>query len=256
MPLKLNFLERFSKITDQIPRFYDLIIYIDYPIEKEMKINFNNTKTINFSNYQKNDVFVTVNIVKTQYSSITEIIYKFFKNNKITISKQIAQCLYAGIYENSLKNITKSTKKTFKIINKLIKLNINLSYINANLSQRETLAKYRLLPLIFNSLELHNQGKIATIYLLDKWLKQTGATYLDYKDIPNEILNIAIVDTVLFFRKVKNGIRVSLKSKRNIKQLNLSKYFKNNKNEMFANCNTAELFEAKRIIVNYIKKVS
>jgi phosphoesterase RecJ-like protein len=256
MSLKFDFLDKFIKITDQIPKFYDLIIYVDCASKKRVGIEFdNNIKIINFDHHKSNNNFATINIVKLHYSSTAEVIYKFFRKNKITISKQIAQCLYAGIYDDSLNfSATSCNKNTFKTANKLVKLGVSPSYVANNLNKRETLAKYRLLPKILNSLELHFEGSVATIYIKDKWLNQTGAKYTECEDAVNMILNIAIVDIALFFRKTQDGIRVSLRSKNDTDVSTIAKNFNGGGHKIRAGCtcDTHDIKEAKKMILDYL----
>ena len=40
LPRNLNFLSKFDKITDQIPKFYDLIIYVDCANKSRVGIEF------------------------------------------------------------------------------------------------------------------------------------------------------------------------------------------------------------------------
>jgi phosphoesterase RecJ-like protein len=72
------------------------------------------------------------------------------------------------------------------------------------------------MPKILETLELHNEGMIASVYLDKNWIKQTGATVNECDDIVNMVLSIAIVEVVAYFRIVDNKTRVSLRSKGDI----------------------------------------
>ncbi len=258
LPQNLNFLSKFDKITDQIPKFFDLIIYIDCANKSRIGVEFdNNIKIINIDHHKSNDNFGIINIVDENKASAAEVLYKFFKQNKLNISKQAAQCLYVGIYDDSLRFSTpRCDESTFKVSNELVNLGLSPSYIADKLTRRDSLAKYRLLPKILDSLELHFEGKIATIYVEPKWLEETGADYRECEDVVNMVLNIAIVDIAIFFRVSNGKTRVSIRSKNDVDVTFVAKQFNGGGHKMAAGCtcNTSDVFEAKDMVLNYIKE--
>ena len=145
---------------------------------------------------------------------------------------------------------------TFKIVNKLVSLGVSPSYVANNLTRRDSLAKYRLLPKILDSLELHFEGKVATIYVLDEWLKQTGAIYSECEEAVNMILNIAIVDIAIFFRVTNGATRVSIRSKNNIDVTYIAQKFNGGGHKMAAGCTceTNDVIKAKDMILEFIKE--
>ena len=256
--IRLNYLDRFDKITTQIPKFYDLVIYVDCGDKNRVGIEFDNkVKIINIDHHISNNNFGTINIVDANKASSAEVLYQFFINNNLTISSKTAQCLYTGIYDDSLKFSTPRTdESTFEVVNALVKLGVNPSKVASNLTRRESLAKYRLLPKILDSLELHFQGDVATIYILPKWLKQTGAFYWECEDAINMILNIAIVDIAIFLRVSNGKTRVSLRSKKANVSL-IANLFDGGGHKNAAGCNidTLDIDEAKQIVINKIKDI-
>jgi phosphoesterase RecJ-like protein len=88
LPRNLNFLSKFDKITDQLPKFYDLIIYVDCGDINRPAIKLNqNIDSINIDHHISNDNFGTVNIVDETKASTAEVLYSFFEQNDLKISK-------------------------------------------------------------------------------------------------------------------------------------------------------------------------
>ncbi len=257
LPRNLDFLDKFDKITDQIPKFYDLVVCVDCANLDRVGVNFDeNIKIINIDHHMSNNNFGTINIIKADRSSAAEVVYEFFEYNKLNISKEIAQCLYVGIYDDSLRFSTpRCDESTFDVANKLVKLGVNPSEIADNLTRRDSLAKYRLLPKILESLELHFEGKVATIFVKPQWLKETGASYLECEEAVNMVLNIKIVDIAIFFRNSQEKTRVSLRSKNNVDVSNIAKYFNGGGHKMAAGCtcDTDDIFEAKNMILKFLE---
>ena len=224
LPGNLDFLPRFDKITDTVPKSYDLIIYVDCGDKRRVGFEFNNTcKVINIDHHQSNDNYGDINIVDSNKGSTAELLFGFFRDNEIKITKEIATCLYIGIYDDSIAFTTPRTNsKTFEVINTLVTTNIDIPKILESYLMRETLAKYRLLPKILQTLELYFEGDIAIIYQKQEWLDITGATFNECDEVVNEILKIAIVKIAIYLREDNNNIRISLRGKDDIK-IDLSK---------------------------------
>jgi len=227
LPRKLDYLSRFDKITKDVPKYYDLVIYLDCANKDRVGLEFNsNIKSISIDHHKSNKNFADINIIDSTTGSTAELVYSFFKENNINISKNVAECLYTGIYDDSLGFTTSRTDlKTFDVIRDLLNSNIDISYIANKLLMRESLSKFRIVPKILNTLELFYEGKLATVYLDDSWLIETGATKDECDDVIDQVLSIGIVKIALYFRVVENNVRVSLRSKGDIDVSNIALLF-------------------------------
>jgi phosphoesterase RecJ-like protein len=257
LPRVLNFLPRYEKITDQLPKYYDLVIYVDcadkYRVDTDIK---DDVFIINIDHHQSNTNFGNINIVNEQKASNAEVLYDFFKNYNIKISKNTATCLYTGIYDDSNGFTTpRVDHTTFKTTQELIEYGANPSYIATQLLQRQTLAKYRIIPKILDTLSLHKEGKIATVYLEPIWLKQTGAISQECDDIVNMVLSIGIVQVVAYFRIIDQKVRVSLRSKADIDVSKIASKFNGggHKNAAGFSVTDKTLQEAIILVVDQIK---
>ena len=215
LPRKLDFLSKFEKISSVLPKFYDLIIYVDCANEDRVGITFeNNIKTISIDHHHTNTNFADINIVDEEKGSTAELLYYFYKCNNIKISRKVAECLYVGIYDDSLAFTTpRTTINTFSAVSDLLSSKIDVSFISESLKNRESLAKFKAISKIMTTLDLQNEGKVATVYLEDTWTKETGVIVNECDDIVDSVLSIGIVKIVAYFRIVDNKIRVSLRSK-------------------------------------------
>jgi phosphoesterase RecJ-like protein len=254
IPRELNFLPKFDKITNQIPKFYDLIIYVDCGDKNRVDLEFNqNINIINIDHHKSNDNFGTINIVDDSKSSAAEVLYSFFDKNNLNISKNIAECLYVGIYDDSIGFTTpRVDSNTFKIINRLVDTGISPNKIADNLLKRDSLAKYRILPKILETLELHKEGIIASVFMKEDWLDETGALVSEADSVVNMVLNIAIVEVVIYLRIVKGKVRVSLRSKKDIDVSKIAQQFNGggHKNAAGLTIDTQNINKAKELILN------
>jgi len=259
LPKNLDFIERFDKITDQLPKFYDLAISVDcgtYP-----RLGFSlpeDMPLINFDHHKSNNNFGLINIVDANKSSTAEIVYDFFKYNGLYITKASATALYVGVYDDSLAfSLGRCDELTFEKVNFLVQCGANPSYIANNLLRRDSLAKYRIIPKVLDSLELEKEGEIASIYAKDEWFKSTGAHPRDCEDALDMIMSMAIVKVAFFLRIINGVCRVSLRSKGQTDVSNIASIFNGGGHFNAAGCsvNTKDLQKAKKLILKEIFEI-
>ena len=259
LPQNLNFISRFEKITDILPPFYDLVISVDCGTYKRLGFEVpKNIPIINFDHHISNDNFGAINIVDSYKSSTAELVFEFFKYNGLYITKESATALYVGIYDDTLAfSLSRCDEDTFKKVNFLVECGASPSYIANKLLRSDSLAKYRIIPKVLDSLELFSEGKIATIYALEEWFKQTGANSRDCEDALDMIMSMAVVK-IAFFVRFTNGVcRVSLRSKGDIDVAKIAMIFDGGGHFNAAGCslNISDVIEAKNLILKEVIKV-
>lgn len=215
LPQNLDFIPRFEKITNQLPAYFDLAISVDCGTYKRLGFELDSSiPLINFDHHKSNNSFGTVNIVDPMKSSTAELVFEFFKHNGLYITKNSATALYVGIYDDTLAfSLGRCDEITFEKINFLVECGASPSDIANKLLRRDSLAKYRIIPKVLDSLELFKDGEVASIIAKEEWFKETGAHNRDCEDALDMVMSIAIV-RIAFFVRVVNGVsRVSLRSK-------------------------------------------
>ncbi|MEA2049919.1 MAG: bifunctional oligoribonuclease/PAP phosphatase NrnA [Campylobacterota bacterium] len=257
IPNSLDFLPRFDKITSEVPKFYDLVIYVDCADELRVGLDLAlDTKVISIDHHQSNTNFANINIVDDSKASTAEVLYDIFEYNSIKISKNIASCLYVGIYDDSIAFTTpRTTSRTYEVVNTLVNTGISPSEIANKLLRRDSLARYRIMPKILSTLQLSSEGRLATVYLENSWIDETGAKISECDDIVNMVLNIAVVEVIAYLRVKEGKVRVSLRSKGDI---DVSKIAKNlngggHKNAAGLSIDTKDILEAKDSLISLIQ---
>lgn len=256
LPKNLDFIEKFDKITNQLPKFYDLAICVDCGTYKRLGFELpSDIPLINFDHHKSNNDFGQINLVDPMKSSTAEIVYDFFKYNGLYITKNTATALYVGIYDDSLAfSLGRCDELTFEKVNHLVEFGASPSFIASKLLRRDSLAKYRIIPKVLDSLELYKEGEIATIYAKDEWFKSTGAHNRDCEDALNMIMSMAIVKVAFFVRVVNNVSRVSIRSKENIDVSKIAATFNGGGHSNSAGCtlDTLDIEEARQKVLKEI----
>lgn len=256
LPQNLDFIERFDKITDQFPKFFDLAISVDCGTKKRLGFELDcNIPLINFDHHKSNDDYGVINLVDPMKSSTAEIVYDFFRHNGLYITKNTATALYVGIYDDSLAfSLNRCDELTFDKVNHLVEFGASPSYIANKMLRRDSLAKYRIIPKVLESLELYEEGKVATIYAKSEWFKETGAHNRDCEDALNMIMSMAIVRVAFFVRPVGGVSRVSLRSKGKIDVAKVAGFFDGGGHLNAAGCSidTSDIEEARQKVLKEI----
>lgn len=259
LPQNLDFIPRFEKITHQLPPFFDLAISVDCGTYKRLGFNLDeNIPLINFDHHKSNENFGTVNIVDPLKSSTAELVFEFFKHNGLYITKDSATALYVGIYDDTLAfSLGRCDEKTFEKVNFLVECGASPSDIANKLLRRDSLAKYRIIPKVLESLELFKEGEIASILAYEEWFKQTGAHNRDCEDALDMIMSMAIVKIAFFVRVVNGVARVSLRSKGKIDVSKIAQNFGGGGHFNAAGCtiDTLDVVEAKKEVLKEVFEV-
>ncbi|MDD2894754.1 MAG: bifunctional oligoribonuclease/PAP phosphatase NrnA [Aliarcobacter sp.] len=259
LPQNLDFIPRFEKISDQLPAFFDLAISVDCGTYKRLGFELDSSiPLINFDHHKSNNSFGVVNIVDSQKSSTAELVFEFFKHNGLYITKNSATALYVGIYDDTLAfSLGRCDELTFEKINFLVECGASPSEIANKLLRRDSLAKYRIIPKVLDSLELFKEGEVASIIAKEEWFKQTGAHNRDCEDALDMIMSIAVVRVAIFVRIVNNVARVSLRSKGQIDVSKIAGEFGGGGHFNASGCTieTLDVEKAKEIVLKEIFEI-
>ena len=258
LPKNLDFLNRFDKITNILPPFYDLAICVDCGTYKRLGFDLpKDVPLINFDHHASNNNFGTRSIVDPYKSRTAELVFEFFKLNGLNISKYSSQSLYCGIYDDTLAfSLGRCDEETFKKVNFLVECGASPSFIANKLLRRDSLAKYRIIPKVLDSLELHKDGEIATIYALEEWFKTTGAHARDCEDALDMIMSMQVVQVAFFIRFTNGACRVSLRSKNELDVSKIASIFDGGGHFNASGCtiDTKDVEVAKNLVLKEVIK--
>ena len=217
-------IKEYSKVFDIVPSLkesinepkntiYDICIYVDCSNtgrvnERDIKSNF----IINIDHHVSNTLFGDINIVETS-PSCTQILYKIFKENNITIDKEIALSILIGIITdtNGFRNST-TNKETFLIVADLLDTGVNLSDIYIKVLYTSTVSQFELKKIATNRLEFLENGRVAYTYITNEDKLKVNAVLGDHEGIADIGRAIKGVEVSIFVHQVDNIYKVSLRS--------------------------------------------
>lgn len=196
----------------------DLIVALDIGVSTRggtWIVNAGNIPIINLDHHIDNDNFGFVNVVEAEYSSTCELVYDFFLQNNIEISKAIAISLYTGIvYDTGSFRYSCTSRQTHEYVGRLVsQFDFDKNAIYEILFENRKVESLCLQMKVFNSLEMHRKGKVAVTMLENGDYKCCNAEENDAIELVRVGSSIEGVDFSIFIHEKADKIKVSLRSK-------------------------------------------
>lgn len=146
---------------------YDLFLIIDIAgpnqISRQGEIVFDKKlRTIIIDHHISNPKFADINLVDPKAPSSCQIIYEFFQENKIKISKEVAVCLFVGIYTDTGGfKYPNTSYKTFLAAANLSKINPKFNKFIFEIENNEHPDRLKFLSIMLSSIRTYLSGKVA-----------------------------------------------------------------------------------------------
>lgn len=160
-------------------------------------------------------------------SSTGEIILEFINSqDEIVLNKNIAQALYAAILTDTGSfRFPKTTPELHRKVAVLLEHKVKPFDVYDKIYGQDHLSRNKLLGEALSSLELSGSGKISYMVIKQKHLKKTRAVESGVDGFINFGLSIAGVKVALLFFELKDGVKISFRSKGNIPVNKVAKQF-------------------------------
>ena len=211
----INNAKNFSNIENK----YDLIIALDIASIDRMigsaREIFDNAKnTIAIDHHKTNKGYAKLNHIRGGISSTGEVLYDFFKNLNIEITKEMAVGLYCAILtDTGCFKYESTTSHTFEIASELSQAGIDTSQI-ADLCYTN---KPKNLILFQNNLVSNAQfcldDKIAYTLISQEILKKYNAKDEYTEGICETLRSIKNVEAAFVLKETTSGVKVSIRTK-------------------------------------------
>jgi len=221
---------------------------------KEIALKAN--KILNIDHHITNDNFGHINMVFPPASSTGEIVYYLIKKLNIPINRDVAECLYVAISTDTGSFMYDSTSSnTHRVAADLLDKGINLNKITTQLYQNRSLERTRLFIEALKNLNLYYDGKVGTIKITQKMLKDNKATMEDTEGIISFIRDIENIEVACILKEYdKKEIKLSLRSKKYLDVSKVCLEFSGGGHKRAAGCTIfKDIEEAEESVLNSIK---
>lgn len=203
--------------------------------------------------------------IDTNYSACGEIIYDFIKKTGIVeLNYDLAYPLYAAIMTDTGSfRFERTTKELHMIAAEMLKLGVVPGDVFDKIYDQSKFSKFKLLGKALNSMKLFgNDESVSYMVLHQKDFDDTGGLESDTDGIVNYALSVEKVKIGILFVELKEGFKVSFRSKGSVDVNKLAgdfgggghtnasgaRFFKNNLSEMIPQIlNKAVEYAAKEV---------
>ncbi len=243
---------------------FDLIVIVDTNsymqlphFEEYLKQKQIDTPVIVFDHHRISEGIGAFEIVEADAAAAGLVILEFFKYTGWNITERMAEALFAAIStDTGWFRFNNTDKSVFSACTELINLGAKPPHIFQKLYETCSFERFKLKTAMLNTIELHLDGRFATMQILKKDFENTGATYADTENLINESRIIKTVDTTALFIELNDGrIRCSLRSKGNLDVGKIAEKFGGGGHKMAAGTFiTPPVENAKKLIYNEVLK--
>jgi phosphoesterase RecJ-like protein len=162
--------------------------------------------------------FVSHQFIGNDYAATGHILYDFIKQTKIVgINKEIAIPIYAAIMTDTGSfRFERTTASIHRIVADLLEKGVNPTEVYDLLYDESKLSKIKLLGKCLSSLKLIADNRLGYMVLTQKDFSDLNAIESDTENFVNHILSVEGVKLGMLFIELKNGFKVSFRSKESI----------------------------------------
>jgi len=165
--------------------------------------------------HQNNEDISDYSFGGTEYNATCEILYDFITETKIAkLDYSIAYQLYAGIMTDTGSfRFERTSPRIHKIAAELLETGINPTDIYDKIYNQFKFGRVKLLGEALSNIKLDTTGKIAYMTVGRNSLEKNNSSEADVDGFVNYCLTIQDVQIGIFFYELKDGIKVSFRSK-------------------------------------------
>ena len=187
---------------DQLPEFDEYLKESDAPV-------------LVIDHHETSDGLGDVELIDGDAAAAGLIVLDLLKHAGWPVTERIAEALFvAAATDTGWFQFSNTDSRTYRACAELIDAGAKLTQIYANLYQNFSQARFRLMVVMLNSLELLMDGRYAVMQITQRDFQQTGAAYSDTENLINECHRIGTVRASALFIELKDGrIRCSLRSR-------------------------------------------
>lgn len=179
--------------------------------------SFSKTK-ICIDHHQDPENFFDLFVGGTEYSATGEVLYDFINSTEIVnLDYSIAYQIYTAIMTDTGSfRFERTSPKIHRIIAELLEYGINPTEIYNRVYDQFHFSRVKLLGEALNSIELDSTKKIAIMTLPNEVQKKHKAVEADVDGFVNYCLSIQSVIIGILIYELKDGVKVSFRSKGSI----------------------------------------
>ncbi len=156
-----------------------------------------------------------VQIVDTDSPSTTVILYRMMKHLGVELTKEIAEPIYLGmIVDTQNFHLPNTTEESHLVAAECLRVGVEPFEVYEPVYGITSFPRLRLMSEVFNTLEIHFDGRIGLMYTTQDMFDRAGAQERDDEGFSDLVRTIEGVSIGIYLREEPNGkIKVSWRAK-------------------------------------------
>ncbi len=199
------------------PDMFDAIIVLECPSPDRtgLEKHLSERPVINIDHHLGNQCYGAVNWVDSAAPAVGEMVFRLAQGLKVSLEPEVAACLYLTLVTDTGGfRFSNATPAAFEAAAALVREGAHPEQVSQWLYESQPLGVVRLLGEMLQSLQLHEEGRVATGRLTRAMFEKAGANPGDSEGLIDSIRSIAGVDAVALIREREDGShKISLRSR-------------------------------------------
>lgn len=224
----------------------------------ENQAEYENIIDLCIDHHRINTIEAKEKFVDAESASASEIIYRLAKAMEISLSDEMAACIYTGVTtDTGCFRYSNTTPETLRIAAELMEITPRWFKINTVMFEMKSKEKLHLERMVYETLEYFCQGKCAVIYTTLEMQEESGVPDGELEglaSIPRQIEGVLLGITMK--EKEKGVFKVSVRSNENINAAEFCARFGGGGHNAAAGCTVeGTLQEAKEKLVKAAQEI-
>ena len=213
-----KFLSGLENVKEKSHETYDLVIALDCATKNRLfdpgDCFFRAGMSVAVDHHASNTYFAEYNYVEEDSPATCKTVIKILKRLGISITKEIGECLMAGIITDSGGFRYRTVDdETFEFAAQMLDLGVDISDIYYRTFDVKSKAQFQLSSIATSRLKFYQKDRVAVTYVTLEDFRKVNATVGDHEGIVNVGRNIEGVEVSIFLREVeKEHYKISLRS--------------------------------------------
>ncbi len=172
-------------------------------------------RVINIDHHHDNSLFGTVNLVLNEASSTAEVVYRLAVVLGITLTKPMADCLYAGLATDTNGfSLNSTTPLALRMAADLVAAGVDPEHMHALVYEQLTKGAVRMHGIALSELREAAGGRIVWAALTREIFARTGTVEEQSDSLLNKLREVGGVELYCLMRETVGGfVKVSFRSK-------------------------------------------
>ncbi len=161
---------------------------------------------INIDHHITNTRFGNFQLIDAKASATAEIIYRIIKALDVPVTMAMAYAIYTGIMADTGSfRFSNTTPDAFRICHEMVEFGADAHKVAHHVYETISLSRIKLLNMLFDTIEVTEDGKLSIMTLTQHMLNATGTEIADVNGLINYAKRIENVKVAALLYERKNG---------------------------------------------------